>query len=419
MNDLGRQCGLAGPRPVTEDTNGRELHLLALATRRGRAQAGVDHHRCTIAVGPLGTDLGIADFGRGTDTRQLDVFEVRDVVTGWRTEERAPAHRHGLVIDQRGGRVLVMVIDVEQRQFQGLDRPVADLCPPLAAVARIVGPPVIDSAAVGTEDEFPARPGHVGSRQVAAHRRQLGALPLVLVVAADTDLRVEAISRGKLPDRQQHFLDLDPRLRRLDRVGRALHAAHTRVEQAFAPGLDVAPRLDVEHRIVVETPAAEHVGIEELAAATAVVLGVAGELVVGTGLVHRRRRVVVVGLVIDVIVERTAAQYRTVVVLANDHFGQGADAVGDQAALVEVAVAVIAVEGQQLAVLIGQAHTDAVAGGQGPVDGGAVLEFDGFARPGRGANQCDGNRQARNLKALQARASTIFVVLIDHTASPD
>ncbi|MNY15691.1 hypothetical protein D3C86_1489170 [compost metagenome] len=182
----------------------------------------------------------------------------------------------------------------------------------------------------------------------------------------------------------------------------------------------MAPRLDVEHRIVVETPAAEHVGIEELAAATAVVLGVAGELVVGTGLVHRRRRVVVVGLVIDVIVERTAAQYRTVVVLANDHFGQGADAVGDQAALVEVAVAVVHVDGQRAVdqglVLILHAHAHAVAGGERPVEGGAVVELDGFARVGGAAGQRHGSGKAEEREALGNQILATTVVLIVHAA---
>ncbi|MNU04456.1 hypothetical protein D3C72_2488750 [compost metagenome] len=52
---------------------------------------------------------------------------------------------------------------------------------------------------------------------------------------------------------------------------------------------------------------------------------------------------------VNIIVEGTGAQHPAVVVLAHDHLGQGADAVGHQAALVEVAVAIIGVGCQQFA----------------------------------------------------------------------
>ncbi|MNH08800.1 hypothetical protein D3C79_682320 [compost metagenome] len=108
-------------------------------------------------------------------------------------------------------------------------------------------------------------------------------------VSAQGPLRVQAIRRRHLADRQQHFLDLDPWLRGLDRIGRVLDTTDAGVEQAFAPRLDMPTGLHIEHRTIVKAPAAEHISIEELAAPAAVILGVAGELVVVAGLVDRAR----------------------------------------------------------------------------------------------------------------------------------
>ncbi|MNH06380.1 hypothetical protein D3C79_657440 [compost metagenome] len=113
MNDLAGQGGLAGPWPVAQHPHGRELHLLALALGRGWPEAGVDHHRGTIAVRPFGTDLGIAQFGRGADTGQLDVLEVLHPVAIAGKGEQPAAHRHGVVAHQGGRRVLVVVVDME------------------------------------------------------------------------------------------------------------------------------------------------------------------------------------------------------------------------------------------------------------------------------------------------------------------
>ncbi|MNH08801.1 hypothetical protein D3C79_682330 [compost metagenome] len=88
--------------------------MLALAARRRRAKPGVDHHRSTVAIRPLATDLGLADFGRGTDPGQLDVFKVGNAVAIRRPEEHAWPGRDGPVTHQGSGWVLVMIIDMKQ-----------------------------------------------------------------------------------------------------------------------------------------------------------------------------------------------------------------------------------------------------------------------------------------------------------------
>ncbi|MNH06381.1 hypothetical protein D3C79_657450 [compost metagenome] len=289
---------------------------------------------------------------------------------------------------------------------------------PLAAVTGFVGA-AIRHVAGGRDKELATGADHVAARQVAAYRRQFGALPFVLHVGAEGELRVEAVRGRELPHRQQHFLDLDARLRRLDGVGRVLHAIDAGVVQALAPGLDMPSGLGVQRRAVVETPTAEHIGVEQARAAAAVVAGVAGELVVVTVLVHGGRRVVVVLAVVHVVVEGTGAHHRAVVVHAQDHLAQRANAVGGQAALVEVAVGVIGVDPEQAVTGLAQAHADAVAGGHRPVDGRTVVELDGFPRPGWRGGQRDGRRQAGRLDTAGSEASTVIVVLVDHTDSPD
>ena len=123
---------------------------------------------------------------------------------------------------------------MEQRDFEVGNRPVADLSTPLAAVARLVGAQVRHLVGAHIQ-KFAARADHVGSRQKAAHRRQFGALPLVLHITAQGNLRVDPVRRRELPHRQQHLFDLNPRLRGLDRIGRVLHPVHARVVKALAP----------------------------------------------------------------------------------------------------------------------------------------------------------------------------------------
>ena len=177
---------------------------------------------------------------------------------------------------------------MEQRQLKVGDRPVAHLRAPLTAVARLIGTQVRHLVGAHVQ-ELAARADHVGSRQEAAHRRQFGTLPLVLHITAQGELRVDAVRRRELPHRQQHLFDLDPRLRRLDRVGRVLYAVHARVVQAFTPGLDMPTGFDIEHGVVFKAPAAEHIGVEQARAPATVVAGIAGELVVVTVLVDGGR----------------------------------------------------------------------------------------------------------------------------------
>ncbi|MCY1452981.1 hypothetical protein D9M71_699470 [compost metagenome] len=123
---------------------------------------------------------------------------------------------------------------------------------------------------------------------------------------------------------------------------------------------------------------------------------------------------------IDVVVEGAGAQHRAIVVLLQDQFGQRADTVGDQATLVEVAVAVVHVDGQRAVdqglVLILHAHAHAVAGGERPVEGGAVVELDGFARVGGAAGQRHGSGKAEEREALGNQILATTVVLIVHAA---
>ncbi|MNO64651.1 hypothetical protein D3C76_553860 [compost metagenome] len=183
----------------------------------------------------------------------------------------------------------------------------------------------------------------------------------------------------------------------------------------------MAARVQVQALRLAEVPAAEHVGVEETAAAAAVVLGIAGEFVVVAALVHRGRRIVVVLLVVDVVVEGTGAQHRTVVVLAHDHLGQGADLVGGQAVLVEVAVAVVGVAvGGQLPGRLVHAHANAVAGGEVPVQRGAIVEIDGIPRQraGRVDGQCHCSSKAGQRPQAPPGNSRQGVVVIVHPHSP-
>ncbi|MNF91062.1 hypothetical protein D3C84_736510 [compost metagenome] len=178
------------------------------------------------------------------------------------------------------------------------------------------------------------------------------------------------------------------------------------------------PGLDVEHGVVVKAPAAEHIDVQQFAAAATVVAGVTGELVVVAVLVHSGRRVVIVLAVVDVVVEGTAAHHGAVVVLAQDHFRQRTHAVGGQAATVEVAVGIVGVDRQQAIALTASAHTDAVAGGHRPVDGRAVVELDRVTGPyGRG-QQRNGRRETADLKCARTADREVIVVLVDHTDSP-
>lgn len=178
----------------------------------------------------------------------------------------------------------------------------------------------------------------------------------------------------------------------------------------------MAAGLEVDVLAIVGAPATEQVGIEDAAAAAAVVLGVAAELVVGTGLVDGGRRVVVVASVVGVVIEGAGAQHRAEVVPVQDQLGQRTDPVGHQAALVEVAVAVVRVEAQQRIVRRLGAHADAVAGSERPVQGEAVVEFDGLAGVRRAAGQGDGGGEAQEREALGNQSLATNIVVIVHAA---
>ena len=195
-----------------------------------------------------------------------------------------------------------------------------------------------------------------------------------------------------------------------------MHPVHARVVKALAPRLDMPPGLDVKHGVVFKTPAAKHISVEQARAATAVILGVAGEFVVAPGFVDRRRRVVVVGAVIHIVVKGTGAHYGTVVVLAQDHLAQCAHTVGGEAVLIKVTVRVIDVDPHQPAAGVPQTHADAITGGHRPVDGRAVFKLNSVPCPHRAGDQRNGNRQAGDLKTVP---KTFIVIFIDHSASPD
>ena len=395
------------------------MQLLALATGRHRTQPGVDHHRRAVAVRPLGADLGIADFGGGADPGQFDVFKVFDPVAVAGVRVLAVVDRQRVIADQRRGRVFIVVHHMEQRHFQLGQRPETDLRAPLAAVARVVGAVVRHLGAPGAVQKLTARPDHVGGRQVAAHRWQFGAFPLVLHIAAEGQHGVDPVRGRHLPDRQQHFLDLHPRLRGLDRVGRVLHAIHAGVIQALAPGFDMPPGLDVEHGVVLKPPAAKHVGVQQPRAPAAVSAGVAGERVIAAVFVDGTRGVVVVVAVVHIVIESTGPHHGTVVVFAQDHLAQRADPVGGQAVLVEVAVRVIRVDAHQAIAGGAQAHADAITGGHRPIQGRAIVKLDGLTGPQRAGEQRDGGGQACDLNRVRAQPRTFIVVFINHTASPD
>ncbi|MNP59829.1 hypothetical protein D3C76_1548570 [compost metagenome] len=72
------------------------------------------------------------------------------------------AQWHRVVTDHRGGRVLVVVIDVKQCQLNRRHRPVAHLHTPLATVARFVSA-TVRHGAVGGADKFAARADNIAA----------------------------------------------------------------------------------------------------------------------------------------------------------------------------------------------------------------------------------------------------------------
>jgi len=102
--------------------------------------------------------------------------------------------------------------------------------------------------------------------------------------------------------------------------------------------------------------------------------GIAGELVGGARFVHRAR--VVVGLVIDVVVKGGGGQDQAIHAVGDAGVEQQAQAVGGQAAFVEVVVAVVAARvGGNFGVLVLQAGGQGVGGIDPPVQRVSVIRL--------------------------------------------
>src|SRR5690606_19628935 len=102
-----------------------------------------------------------------------------------------------------------------------------------------------------------------------------------------------------------------------------------------------------------DRPATIDVGIEQLEAAATLAAGLADEVLLVTALAHqavdRGGGVVVVGALVDIVIEMTGAQYRTVVVLGGEDLAEQADPVVHRRIAVEVAGAVVVVQRFQVA----------------------------------------------------------------------
>ncbi|MNL42939.1 hypothetical protein D3C87_1654280 [compost metagenome] len=115
-------------------------------------------------------------------------------------------------------------------------------------------------------------------------------------------------------------------------------------------------------------------------------------------LVHRLRRVVGVFLVVDIVVELTAAQHRTEVVVPELQLAKQAQAVVDQRAALEVARAVVVVRVVEvLTGLFGGTHGCGVVDRQRRIQGGVFPQFDSGC--GAGCGTGDGDRRGQQAAA--------------------
>ncbi|MCY1284780.1 hypothetical protein D9M70_336970 [compost metagenome] len=148
-----------------------------------------------------------------------------------------------------------------------------------------------------------------------------------------------------------------------------------------------APHLVAEVEVGVDE------GIAELGVAAVQLLGIVGELVVvGAVGVGGARRLVVVLLVVDIVVPGRAADAQAAALVREVELGEQVEAVGHQAAAIEVAVAVVqVVVGHQLVVAILHAHRGAVLERVVPANrqvGVTGFELEGLRGQDRTGQQC-------------------------------
>src|SRR5690554_5048770 len=141
----------------------------------------------------------------------------------------------------------------------------------------------------------------------------------------------------------------------------------------------MASGLEIETLLVGQVKVAEHIGIQEAAPPPSILPGIAGEPVVGSFLADRSRGIVIILAMIDIIIKSTATQHCTIVVLLPNQFAQRREPVTGQTVALEVAVAVIGVGiTEQLGILPAHPYTQPVGGDHRPIQGGAIIEADGF-----------------------------------------
>ncbi|MNM80045.1 hypothetical protein D3C81_919950 [compost metagenome] len=137
-----------------------------------------------------------------------------------------------------------------------------------------------------------------------------------------------------------------------------------------------------------------HIGIEQSRHAATEPAGFVTEAIVVPDLVHRLRRVVGVFLVVDIVVELTAAQHRTEVVVPELQLAKQAQAVVDQRAALEVARAVVVVRVVEvLTGLFGGTHGCGVVDRQRRIQGGVFPQFEGRRSAGRRTDEGNGRCQ--------------------------
>ena len=150
------------------------------------------------------------------------------------------------------------------------------------------------------------------------------------------------------------------------------------------------PGLERQILVVIDREVAIHVGIQQARLAAAELAGITDEFVITPGFVNRIGRVVGVALMVDLIVEMAAAQYRTEVFMLEHQFAKHTDPVVDQRAALEVARGVVVIKVVEVfAVGFDGSHRGGVIDRQGGVQGGVITEFQ------RRQSHCKGAQPAQ------------------------
>ena len=338
VHHFGHQRGLLRHKRRADHVHGIQVALPHLPARRGTV---AQVHRRAVAVAQVPGKLHrVPGLGGEAHARELDIVKVaqlvaRAIAAAPRLVQRGIVGLPGKVEKQRRHTVVITVM--EQADLGVLRQPVTRAQPPLAAVARLDRATVADRCAVGQivddarrqAEELRPRAKGVAAK-IVTHRVELGFFPFVLVEAEQGQILIDRPRTRYLPHRQVGILGFGTWYVELGRVHRCLALADVGPEQALAPCHQMPPGLERQVLVIIDGKVAIHISIQQPRLAAAEFACVPAEVVVAPGLVHRVRRVVVVALMVDLVIEMTGAHHRTEVVVLEHQFAEYADPIVDQ-----------------------------------------------------------------------------------------